>query len=427
MDTTTAIARSSYFNVYIDLVVLGNVVLVGLEVDNGSNGLYVPRIFIASSYALDLILRLLADRLTSWRPMAVNLVNLALLACLVVDIMQNQYTWLWRASLLRMLRYLRIYKIAERQPLLAELWAVLGGLGRASRALAWFALSLAIILYASAAAVTGLVGANTRPPPSCVGQDLRVCFNAHEYFGSVPRSMLTMLQIATLDMWSSHVVRPLMLSEPLAAVVLVLFACVTAYGLLSVAVGVLVWSTVELARHHGDQDAVKGMREDSEIISQLAEYFEATLMVEERTELIFSDLEEGMLIPGVAVALKDLQLPVQSIVELFDHLDKKREGHITVENMRKGLAQLKMPATRFDIACLSATIGGSCTFTKRVEKRSVSSYEKLCKLSVQLDSAFSELELLHLPGGQMAEMPELVLRKNGRIENGVPLSTPRYS
>mmetsp|Transcript_21743 Transcript_21743/g.61693 ORF Transcript_21743/g.61693 Transcript_21743/m.61693 type:complete len:461 (-) Transcript_21743:151-1533(-) len=441
------------FQAYVDFVVLGNIVLVGYEVDHGSQGLDVLRLFIALSYSIEMPLRMVSlfswrrllqcacvltytglfgiPGFTFWRWLLKHMMDfwldLVILILMLVDIFQGQYTWFWRLSLLRIFRFLRIYKIAERSPSLAELWVVMAGIARARRALGWLALLLIIILYASAATATGLVEANVRPYPTCDGQDLRMCFNAHEYFGSVPQSMLTMLQIATLDAWASHIVRPLMLSKPFAAVVLVVFACATAYGVLSVAVGVLVYSTVELARHRGDHTQLKQSREDAEIISQLGDYFAAVLMVEERYKLQFIDIEEALLIPQIAAALRDLQLPVKGTRELFEHLDKRRVGEISVLELRHGLALMKNPATRFDIACLSATIGGSCTFTARIEQKAIAAYDELCDLSTTLETAFSELELLHLPGGKMSEMPELVLRKNGRIADGDPLSTPRYS
>lgn len=415
----TKLCKNRYYNAQVDLVVLANAVLIGIQVDYGAQGLYLPRLVVACSNILDLQLRFLAERdrnrLFSWWRLLLNLADLVFLGLLAVDIVQDTYTWFWQVSLLRLLRYLRVYKHAERDPRLVDLWKVLAGLARAHRALLWLALLLAVVLFACAAAATGLVEANRRPYATCDSKNVRVCFNAFEYFGSVQRSMLTLLQVATLDNWASHIVRPLWHTQKLSAVFIVGFSGVTAYGLLSIAVGVLVHATVELARNRGGAEHMQEVRRDSETIGVLADYFDTILDVEDRETLITKDLAEAMLVPQVGKALKDLNLPVKGVQELFDHLDKQRLGEITVQELKQGLTQMKKPAGRFDIACLSASMGGCCTYTARMERRAVEAHDRLVMLRGKLHGAFSELEQLHKPGGPMSTMPELMLRQAGLI------------
>jgi len=143
--------------------------------------------------------------------------------------------------------------------------------------------------------------------------------------------------------------------------------------------------------------------------------------------LDLTELQVAMHLPDVADGLKALDLPVSDIKQLFLHLDRHRQGEITVEEFKEGLHRMKNPATRFDIACLSATIGGSVSFTERLEQRAQRTCASFQHLKATLQDAFSDLEELHLPGGAMSEMPELLLRKEGRIEGIVAMTTPRYS
>merc|ERR1712032_1174378 len=98
----------------------------------------------------------------------------------------------------------------------------------------------------------------------CGRDDFRLritCVDVNEYFGSLLRAGLTLLQVVTLDHWASHIARPLFEAKPAAGYLLIAFAILTAYCLMSAAVGVLVFSTVDqAAEHHGHasrQDVVR--------------------------------------------------------------------------------------------------------------------------------------------------------------------------
>merc|ERR1719199_49348 len=118
---------------------------------------------------------------------------------------------------------------------------------------------------------------------------------------------------------------------------------------MSVAIGVLVRSTVDMARNHADHGSKSAVKQDEDIIRTLCNFFEATLMIEEKPALQFRDFEDAMLMPQVQMAFKNLDLPVTNIKDLFNHLDKRRREEVTVEEFEKGILLLKRPASRFDV------------------------------------------------------------------------------
>lgn len=325
----------------------------------------------------------------------------------------------------RAVRLLRVWKVAKSSPPLIDLWLVIVGLTRALRALAWLAIILSIVAYACGGAITGMVkGTSTT---KCTGKPGMYCLDVDEYFGSVSRSMFTLFQLMTRSQWASHVVRPLSLISPLAAFLCVVFVAATSYGLLSVAVGVLVYSTVELARKHEDHGLHRSETEDKEIINDLASYFRASLAIEERTGLDRRELEEAMSVPQISAAFKHLELPVGNVDELFSHLDRDKSGSITVEEFEAGVRLMKMPAKRFDVACLTATVGGHVTFVKNLEKRCDGLVGEMEYLADTLNSAFAELSTLVDPNSDTGAVPEVILRKAGRIRNCQPPAQPRYT
>lgn len=358
-----------------------------------------------------------------------NIFEISIVGIAMFDVVvRGDASWLWRSSMLRLVRIFRVWETAGRFKALVDLWLVLCGLARATRALIWLGIVLSIVVFAAAAATTAMVRQNPIIPgetPNCLPGPH--CIDIDEYFGSVPRSALTMMQLATRDSWASHVVRPLMLSNPAAAFILSSFVVTSSYGLLSVAVGVLVWSTVEIARKHEGHAVHKAAAVDKEIIFGLIDYFKATLALEDKTEICSRDLQEAISVPQVAAAFKQLELPVQDVKELFSHLDRDRSGAISMQELETGIKQMKQPATRFDVACMTAQIGGSGQCVDQLKQRCKHLHRDLDSLKIHLGSAFAELSCLIQADCSTGQVPEVILRRAGRIQLGRPPAQPRYS
>jgi len=307
---------------------------------------------------------------------------------------------------------LRVRKFAETFPPLTDLWLVLTGLACAARGLVWFSVILLTVLYSGAVMITFWVS----------DEDTRI--DVQEYFGTPWRSSITLLQITTLDNWASSIVRPLAKSNAFAAFFLVIFLIVSAYGLLSVAVGLLVCSTVQLARSHDGHGSNKSLNDDLTIIRHLREHYEMTLLIDDRSTIKLRDLRESMGLGQIRDAFKKLELPVKSTEELFVHLDKRCEGAITLQEFEKGLLGLKKPASRFDIACLTARIGGSVTYVARLESRTDKLNDELIELKTSIGKA---IKTLHLFANAENRDPEVLLRRDGKIKPGPPPRKMRYT
>jgi len=424
-------ANGIVFNFSIDMLVLINFIAVGFELDHGKDSAAMfdlLRLVLAILYLAELIFKLVAfgGDFFSYRPadskslkkkwLKGNIFDIFLVACmLIAAFIEAEPGRAWRLTILRGHRFLRLAELAETWSPLTDLWLVVSGLSRALKALGWFGLILVLVLYSAGACFAGLVTEDD------------IFLDSEEYFGGTFKSAITLLQLATLDNWASAVVRPLFQSNALAGILLLAFVVATAYGLLSVAVGVLVWSTVELARNHSDHASHKHMKEDHELIASLKDFFEATLIMDEKSALEFQDLQDAMAVPQVAGAIRQLELPVEDLRQLFNHLDKDRKGRIDLLQLEKGLVQLKKPATRFDVACLTANIGGSVTFVNRLEARSDELEEELGFLHLLIAKARDALRKLATSADGMGNDPDVILRKAGKIKMPPPQKKGRFS
>jgi len=355
---------------------------------------------------------------------------LAVSSC--VFFLDSEPVWLWRASVVRGLRLARVWKFAGRFEPMKELWLVLLGLRKCFKALAVFAIILGLIVWAGAAGVTGLVNADSVEVCSSATEPEAedTCLDMYERFGSVSRSFLTLMQLVTLDGWASKVVRPMSSVKPLAAMSLAIFSVLAAYCLVSIITGIIVRSTVDLAMSHPSHASQIALTEDLDTIHQLTEYFRQSLILDNREALTARDFRDSWGAPQVAQAVKKLDLPITDPEELFEHLDKTHIGTVSVEDFDRGLVNMKRPATRYDVACLTATIGGSVTYTGRIARRANRFITNMDELRFLLGTSFAELS--QLAGGEEEESkqnvpPEIFLRQSHAIFNPEPPEAPRYT
>lgn len=431
------VVRSPAFQVLVDTVVVANVLVVGLDLDVGDSAptlFEIMRHVVVGLYVVEMSMRLATEGrafFTLWplsaaRPM--NIYDFVIVTLAVVDIwILRRVTWLWRVSIARSVRLLRIYRVAQHFPVLHDLWLVLTGLARAGKSLVWLGLLVAGVLFSCGGAFRGLLG--TVEAQVCEGGPGMDCIDQHEFFGSVSRAALTLLQLATLDNWASHVVRPLMNTSPGQALLLVAFVLATAYALLSVAVGLLVYSTVSLARSHEAHADHAHKQEAQTHIKFMVKYLNTSLLIADRTTIDLKEMSDAMSNPKFFQAFKELELPVESANELFKHLDGNEAGEISMHAFETGLLKMKSSSSRFDVAILTATVGGAAGFVCDMEGRTDGVLQDLRRARGSLQDAFSDLRALALR--EVEHSPEVRLRAEGRIYNSAedfnPVQKPRYT
>lgn len=417
--------RQVVFNLCIDLVVLANAVVVSFEVDaNGDNETMfaVVRSAFCLIYIAEMVIQLLAFRECPKVQLIIVLVASVAAFALTGDLKK-----LWRVTVLRLFRYLRIWQEAAKHSSLRDLWIVLVGLAHAAKAILWLHVVLAGCIYACAGAATGMALLSLDQPGACSESVDGYCLDTELYFGSILKSGLTLFQCITLDGWAGQVVRPLWHINPIMAVCITAFSVVIAYAMVSVAIGVLVFSTVNLARKHLCHDSMVEMARDFEIVRWLRRYFERTLEFDQRNTIGHREFNDAMSVKHVENAIKRLDLPVADNEQLFQHLARDSGNEMTPAEFQKRMETILRPANRFDIACLTAGIGGSVTHVHRMDKRTDELINDLRGLKVRMRRSFSELNQMTRTGQESGDVPEVVLRQAGRIFNPIPPGPPRFT
>jgi len=419
-------AKSFAFDATIDIVVTLNAAFVGLQVDAPamveSFKDLAPTLFCVV-YILEFVVRFMLDAkglITRHHILKVEMI-VVLLACIGVFVMPGKKI-LWRLSVFRVMRSVRIVNRASRSVKLADLWLVLAGYWTSLRTVAWLMVILFVSMVFFGGAVRGFIYAGPDDDDlntdACGGDAFRVhlrCLDVDQYFGSVYDSALTMMQVATLDRWAAHVVRPLAGMRPVAAMFLFCFVCLCSYGLLSITTGVIVWSTIELAKLHDTHRDRVAVVQDRGRIRTLREYFGKCLELEDRDLLDLREIKEALQVPQVRKAYEELDLPVTDLQQLWAHLDTHSDGEITLDQFEYGCMVLLEPAKRYDMATLSAKLNGRGVFCDSLSKRCDATVQDMDHLFSRLTIGFAKMREYVMSEDVKDLLPEVSLRRAGKM------------
>merc|ERR1712203_592825 len=127
------------------------------------------------------------------------------------------------------------------------------------------------------------------------------------------------------------------------------------------------------------------------------------------------ELREGMEVPHIAAAFKELDLPVTDLQQLLEHLDTRRAGEITLDEFEQGCHKMKEPASRIDMARLMASLNGRVELADGMELRCERLSTNLGNLAERLGGAFAELREHVMCPDVRDKIPEVSLRRAGRM------------
>lgn len=418
-----AIAEEHIFDVVFDATVVANVFFIGFEVDyqkQYKSILDVLRHIFLAVYIIELLFRLISEGKQFFYKFR-NYFDIVLVILPAVELWGlGRAGFLWRVSAIRAIRLMRFYGYVKSSKRLKELALILDAARMSFKALLWLGLIFALVFLAAGAWARGLLLLGG-------GVDNLSGFNGRYYFGSTVNSALTMFQLTTFDGWATQIVRPLLVSRSFEGLWFSAYAFVTAYTLISLAVGLVVWATCEEARRNADTVENIAAAQDKEILSLLRKYFEASLLLQDRDYIDLQELRDAWGVPEVLSALEQLGLPFKHPEALFEHVDEHKEGRVSLDILLDRIEALNKSASRFDTCCLTARVGGTATFTTRLVSRVDSVTTQLTDLTCLLQLGMDALAKAAVESEDLSQVPEVHLRKAGLIQHHHASALQKYN
>lgn len=250
-------------------------------------------------------------------------------------------------SLLRIMHVGRFMMRVKSIAAFHELALIMQGLGEIMRCVAFVTVLMLLLLWVFAVVVTITAG----KVDAALFDFSRGTWRKDDYWGTVPKSMLSLFQVATRDGWSDTLVRPLVQKDWGMALIFAIFLVIALLALLSTIVGVVVESTLASARANVEKKGIEKHKLEGLVMRSLEQIFRAAdtdgsgdLNRDElRVALNKSSVKSRMKLVGISMGDLDL---------LFSLLDDEDTGVIKTGNFFKSCIRLCGPAMARDLCQL---------------------------------------------------------------------------
>lgn len=350
------ISKSACLNVTIVLLLIANTTFLGFEVDDqrsaasGGRPVYVLiELFFATVFILEWLVRIHQQRWNyfwdNWNIFDYTLVLVGFNDCMMTLLRPLAGTQLSRAF--RVFRGLRVARSVRGVRRLSGLWFIIGGLLESLPTMGIVTLIVLTLVYALAICLTTTVA----------GEPLLLSFWNHGpmYTGTVGRSMLTVLQVATLDGWSDLIARPMWDWSPFAMVILILTVILLNFGTFNILVAIMIERIVTMATDTKEANARFLATTEQMIIQELATLFHRS-DEDGSGNLSLKEFKKLIRQPNLIGKLSLLGLKVNEAEELFHLLDADASGEVTGEELIQGIQRLKGPAKGQDMVYLISVV-----------------------------------------------------------------------
>jgi len=187
-----------------------------------------------------------------------------------------------------------------------------------------------------------------------------------ELFGTVGRSMYTLLQVMTLDSWSSKVVRHIITNQWWMSIFFLIFLIMSTHGVLNVIISVIVENVLTTAQNNRSKEEVKLKKKRKEELNTLREVFSLSDL-DGSGDVTLEEFMEAIQDPEVQWRLRELDLPRSDAARLFGVIDGEGSRPLTMEEFIEGLTKLKGPALSRDLLAIQAQ---SDDLASKIEKLS---------------------------------------------------------
>eukprot|EP00930_Biecheleria_cincta_P088927 TRINITY_DN78194_c0_g1_i1.p1 TRINITY_DN78194_c0_g1~~TRINITY_DN78194_c0_g1_i1.p1 ORF type:complete len:488 (+),score=88.47 TRINITY_DN78194_c0_g1_i1:124-1587(+) len=391
----THLASTGKFNTVIILLIFFNTIIIGFEVDNqdgaaGGGGYLISEILFAGAFLFELFARLHRDgwdyfddtwNVFDYSLVVVSLADIVMSVATLPDAAGSSGKGMQLAKSLRVFRLLRVVRSIKGLKILSGLWLIIQGLLESMRTVFWVGCAVLVLTYTFAVSL-------------CT-------FSAHEkeqidawhltatYTGSVPKAMLTIVQVFTFDSWS-EVARPLMDVSPYAGPIILACIVILAFGTLNILVGVMVQQISLLAQDSKETSTKALERTEMALLQSILEDFlkgdkkkNGEIEFREFKKLIrTSSLNSKMLLLGIRT---------EEAESLFDLLDADKSGTLTAVEFIEGLQKIKGSAKGMDVVQLICFAQKQCIRATRFVERIKALNYRTDEIQMRLNSVVTGL------------------------------------
>jgi voltage-gated sodium channel len=354
------------FDVVMSVLIVLNTITIGLETDlqpEGESRMWYFYIFDGTFVLIFWIEIALKCRYHTRRWPIMSFMNFfcTVIACMAfLDLAlfwpMQALGWIDSAGTLRMLSLLRIIglmrllRLIRQYRWLEELRLVIQGMLDSLQTIMWVVVLVIMFLYICAIVTTKVIGHDVETYGRY--RKLSGGWDHEEMFGTIGRSMYTLLQVMTLDSWSSGVARHVIANQWWMSIFFLGFLLLSTHGLLNVVVSVIVEHTLTAAQSNEARMKVREERKRKQELEQLTTLFRMA-DEDQSGELTKDEFLNSCRNPRVHGGLMELGLPPADAARLFEAIEKE-DKPLSIKEFIKGCTKVKGAAQSKDLLAIQA-------------------------------------------------------------------------
>eukprot|EP00930_Biecheleria_cincta_P045462 TRINITY_DN31329_c0_g1_i1.p1 TRINITY_DN31329_c0_g1~~TRINITY_DN31329_c0_g1_i1.p1 ORF type:complete len:526 (-),score=124.44 TRINITY_DN31329_c0_g1_i1:357-1934(-) len=426
---------SATFDVVISCIIILNAFIIGLETDlrrdasSREPGWIVAEVLFLLAFLTEVALKIYYH---TWRWIFDSFANvLTVFICFMAFIDCTILNPIGASGVLRMFSMFRIvgisrlYKVIKKYRQLDELRLLLQSLKDSMQTLFWTVVLLIVVLYIAAVILTQQIGHNVAVYGNY--RKLSGGWDHEELFGTVGRSMFTLMQVMTLDSWCSKVVRHVAVNQWYMVAFFCIFLLITTFGIMNILVSVIVEKTLAASMQNKQRLRLREEKAQRAELDSIKEIF----LISDTDGSNSLDLEEflaAMKNPEVQWRMKMLELPVAETEKLFGVIDGDGSQTLSYNDFIQGCAKLKGFAMSKDMLAVMAqadALAGKMDLMADAlaeSERMVAGLDEITlRISRRFDSAVlgSRRRIANTVGGSKPIVPP---KRDGPGGDNVPLS-----
>lgn len=372
-------------------VVVLNIIVLGVETEltaQNPDAEYVGLIVMNHFFTVFFIIEAVTKIVISPRryfSAGFNLLDFSLVILSVLDTYFLADSSLGSFSGLKVLRMLRLVRLLKLLRMFKQLWLICFGLLESMRMLGWLGLLLGLIMYVFSIFAVMLVGRNPKYEELGFGDQAKALFD------TVPKSFVTFYQMQTLDAWAHDITRVVLEVQPHLVPLFLLYMMLTTYGLLNVALAVIIDKTLDLAKSNDEVSEKRRKREEQRVEGHLTEIF--NLADDDQSGAVDKDeLVNALRDPEVLKLLHAVELPITNAEELFECFDDNGRGTFTLRKFITGCLRLRGTAKSRDLLSIQTSVETLNAQSMNAEQALVDSVEATSELSISCEYILSSID-----------------------------------
>lgn len=249
-------------------------------------------------------------------------------------------TALQTLTVLRALRLVRLVRVISRHPAFHEVWLLLRGLSESMRTLFWTSVVISFITYVFSIfgvvlLSTTLKNAYIEAPVS--GEERQTLEELVEMTDGIWPLMFTLIQVLTLDSWTSFV-REMMKYSPWCWVYFYLYIAFAVFVLMNLVTAIIVDNALKNSQKDAEAVLAEKEKEFKAALAQFQSLFELIDM-DGNGELTREEFKIAFQDPQIEMRLKMLDIQMKDCEEIFDLLDTG-DGVLSLQEFFEGITSM---------------------------------------------------------------------------------------